>query len=315
MTHSDEPSRLRAEAGAESELLRSASEDAPSSSFRQQAMSNVLASHRAERRAQSRLRWGAACAALGVAACLALVLRRPTRTPNLSLEPQPEPSHGAELTTPKPLASSVPTGPLAPCTPAVTAGGSEPLLDDFEDGDTRIPLLEKRAGTWVVFNDGTGSQIPKPGANFVPERIPGGRGASRFGLHAKGGKFTKWGAVLSTDLSPRRCYDASAYAGIEFWARGRGFFRLGVQMTQVVAEEYGGSCVDKCFDGHFAQLGLDKAWQRYRVRWEDLAQRGIGQAVPFDPHSLIAIQFAVPPEQTPFEFWIDDVAFLPRGRD
>ena len=312
MTHSDEPSRLRAQASAESELLQSASEDAPSATFRQQAMESVLARQRAERRAQSRIRWGVACAALGVAACLALVLRRPTPTPNLSLEPQPEPSHGA---TPKQLASSAPTGPLAPCTPAVIASGTEPLLDDFEDGDTRISRLEKRAGTWVVFNDGTGSQTPKPGASFVPDRIPGGRDASRFGIHVKGGKFTKWGAVLSADLSPRRCYDASAYAGVEFWARGHGFLRLAVQMTQVVAEEYGGSCVDKCFDGHFAQVALDKAWKHYLLRWEDLAQSGIGQTVTFDPHSLLAIQFAVPPEQTPFEFWIDDVAFLARARD
>jgi len=34
--------------------------------------------------------------------------------------------------------------------------------------------------------------------------------------------------------------------------------------------------------------------------------------VPFDSRSLFSIQFSVLPEQTPFDFWIDDVSFIPR---
>ena len=73
-------------------------------------------------------------------------------------------------------------------------------------------------------------------------RIPGGRGSSRFALHTSGGKFTKWGALLAAELSARRCYDASAYAGLTFWARGRGSFNVVAKMTQIAPEEYGGSC-------------------------------------------------------------------------
>jgi hypothetical protein len=191
------------------------------------------------------------------------------------------------------------------------APGQTPLIDDFEDRDTRISRLEKRAGSWVVFNDGTGTQTPRAGSSFAADSIAGGRGASHFGLHTKGGKFTKWGAVLAVELNPRRCYDASVYTGIEFWARGHGRIRVEIEMTQVVAEEFGGSCVENCFDAHLTERVLGKDWQHYEVRWEELAQHGKGPALQFDPRSLLAIEFAVTAEQTPFDFWIDDVAFLP----
>jgi hypothetical protein len=212
----------------------------------------------------------------------------------------------------QPASSSAAVDPLAPCAPAVSAGGAWPLIDDFEDGDGRILLSEKRASSWSVFNDGTGTQQPVPGSNLRPDRIPGGRGSSRFGLHSCGSKFTRWGASVAAELSPKRCYDASVYAGLRFWARGRGQLRVAAKMTQVVSEEYGGSCVDRCFDGHLATLTLTPGWRLYTVRWSELAQSGFGAPLPFDPRSLYSIEFSVLPGQTPFDFWIDDLAFLPR---
>jgi len=48
------------------------------------------------------------------------------------------------------------------------------------------------------------------------------------------------------------------------------------------------------------------------VTWAELKQRGFGQAVPFDPRSLLSLELSVDPEQTPFDFWVDDVSFLAR---
>jgi len=186
------------------------------------------------------------------------------------------------------------------------------LIDDFEDGDSRLIVADKRAASWVVFNDGTGQQQPRAGSSFPADRIPGGRGSSRFGLHTHGRKFSKWGAALSVELSPRRCYDASAYAGISFWARGRASVRISVKMTQVVGEEFGGSCLQDCYDGHGALRTFTKDWTRYELRWEDLAQSGFGTPLDFDPHSLYSIEFAVAASQPSFDFWIDDVSFLSR---
>jgi hypothetical protein len=115
---------------------------------------------------------------------------------------------------------------------------------------------------------------------------------------------------LAIELNPRRCYDASAYAGVAFWARGRASLRIGVKMTQIVGEEFGGSCTQGCYDSHGVTYPLTREWKHYEVRWKDLAQRGFGAAVPFDPRSLYSLEFAVSENQPPFDFWIDDVAFL-----
>jgi hypothetical protein len=131
-------------------------------------------------------------------------------------------------------------------------------------------------------------------------------------MHTSGGKFTKWGALLAADFSPRRCYDASAYAGLTFWARGRGSFNVVAKMTQVAPGEFGGSCTHDCYDSHRATITLSNRWQEQRVTWAELKQKGFGQALPFDPRSLLSLEFTVGPEQTPFDFWVDDVRFLER---
>jgi len=192
------------------------------------------------------------------------------------------------------------------------AEGKNPLIDDFEDNDGRLAPLERRAGFWSASNDATGSQRPAPGGPLTMTRIPGGRGASQFALHTSGGKFTKWGALLAADFSARRCYDASAYAGLRFWARGRGSFFVVAKMTQIAPEEYGGSCTHDCYDSHRANVALSKDWREYSVTWAELKQKGFGQVVPFDPRSLLSLEFTVAPEQTPFDFWVDDIRFSER---
>ena len=186
------------------------------------------------------------------------------------------------------------------------------MIDDFEDGDSRLRISDKRAGYWLTFNDGTGKQEPRAGSTLVANRIPGGRGDSHFGLHSSGSRFSKWGAALSVELSPRRCYDASASAGITFWARGQAHLRVAVKMTQVIGEEYGGSCVENCYDTHGVERSLTANWRQYQVRWEELTQQGSGPVLPFDAHSLFALEFGVPGGRPPYDFWIDDVSFIPR---
>lgn len=309
---SDEPElkRLRDEPGGlEQELLRSAAEDRPLPELQRAAMAAVLSQQRRERQ-QSARRRVALGAVVALAAGAALFVRAQARSPELAAEPPPS-AHPTPV-APPPSASVAPVSPLAPCVPPSVGSGHDPLIDDFEDGDTRLIVTDKRAAYWIVFNDGTGVMQPRTGGVFPADRIPGGRGQSRFGLHTRGGKFSKWGSGLSFELSPRRCYDASAYAGVAFWARGQAQLRVAAKMTQVVAEEFGGSCVKDCFDGHGAERLLTKDWQRYEVRWEELAQSGHGLAVPFDPHSLFGVDFTIPAGRPPFDYWLDDVAFIER---
>jgi hypothetical protein len=306
----DQPTRLRDEADSfEQELLRAGAEDAPPADAKTATMAHVLELQRRELSARRGRAFVAGGAAVALAAGALLVLRAPK--PSVSVLAEPPPSHSV-LAVPVPSGSEEPVSPLAPCSPVSVGSGHDLLIDDFEDGDTRLLVVDKRAGNWVAFNDGTGSMSPRMGAAFPAARIPGGRGESHFGLHTHGGKFTKWGAVLSVELSPRRCYDASKYAGIAFWARGKAQLRVAVKMTQVVAEEFGGSCVKDCFDGHGAERVLTKDWQRYEVRWEELVQNGFGNVLPFDPRSLFSIELAVPASRPAFDYWVDDVSFLPR---
>jgi hypothetical protein len=302
--------RLRDAAGSlEQELLRSGHEDVPAPGAKTAAMARVLEQQRRELAWKRSRTLAVLGGAVALAAGVALSLRAPKPAPPLAAEPPP--SHSVRA-MPAPSASLEAPSPLAPCSPVVVAAGQDATIDDFEDGDSRLLKLDKRAGSWIAFGDGTAPQLPRLGVTFAANRIPGGRGKSQFGLHTSGGTFKQWGTVLSAELTPRRCYDASAYAGVTFWARGKARLRVGVKMTQVVAEEFGGSCLKDCFDGHSAERALSKDWQRFEVRWEELSQSGFGPVLPFDPHSLFAIEFAVPANRPPFDYWLDDVAFLPR---
>jgi len=313
MTDDDslEPSRLRNDGtDLEQSVLDSATEDQPTRAARQAVFSFVLADHRA--RQQRGLTVGIALSAVAAAAGVALFVYRPAPPPvTLAAEPQVSASSKASPSARPPPPSPSGASAFEPCTPLTVAEGKNPLIDDFEDGDERAPRLEHRTGVWELFNDGTGTQSPKPGM-VSPVRIPGGRGASHFALHSAGGKFSKWGSSLSLEFNPRHCYDASAYGGIEFWARGRGEVRVVLKMTQVMAEEFGGSCTHDCYDGHAKRIKLTRDFQHVVVRWEDLKQQGFGAPPRFDARSLDAVDFSVLAEETPFDYWIDDVSFIPR---
>jgi hypothetical protein len=303
------PGRLRDELDTfERELLLSAVDDRPTEGTQAAALGAVLEKREQERVQQGRRTYALMAGAVALAAVTMLVVRANNRPP---AHVKPEPATSPRLApAPTPSDSSPHVSPLAPCSPAVVGSGHDPLIDDFEDGDTRTSVLDKRSGFWSVFNDETAVQHPAVGEIFKPERIPGGRGESKFALHTRGGRFTKWGASLAAELSPRRCYDASNYAGIAFWARGKARVRVGTKMTQTVGEEFGGSCQHDCFDGHGAIRDLTREWQHYEVRWEEMAQTGFGQVVEFDPHSLFMIEISTPAGQAPYDFWLDDVTWI-----
>ncbi|MEO6602314.1 MAG: hypothetical protein ABIQ16_20705 [Polyangiaceae bacterium] len=297
------------------ELVRSARLDAPDPVLRAASMSKVLADYR-RRGERHMLAWSmvGVTTALAAAAAIALWFRSAPPLDTLVVrERPPSPSVVVSGATPRPSAS-VPVIPpdLQPCTPALRAEGNSPLIDDFEDNDTRIAPLEQRAGFWSTSTDGTGTQWPLPGSSFPMSRIPGGRGASRFAVHVRGGTFTNWGQVVSADLSARRCYDASVYGGIALWARGRGHLDVMPKMTQIAPAEYGGSCTHDCYDGHSATITLASQWHEERFTWAEFKQKGYGQAIPFDPHSLLSLEFRLLPSKTPFDYWIDDVRFIER---
>jgi len=232
--------------------------------------------------------------------------------PRSSLDAHPRPTAepvGPTKTEPAPLVDPA----LANCANPIVAEGTNSLIDDFEDANARIAPLEGRAGSWRIFNDRTGKQVPEHASVWHPALIPGGRGSSRYALHTWGGVFESWGVTGGFALAAPRCYDASVYGGVKFWAKGPGRVMFSAKMTQVIPVEDGGTCREKCYDVHRTAIDLTKRWAEYTIAWRDLAQQGLGPAVAFDAKSLFEMAFFVDGEDTPFNFWIDDLSFVPRA--
>lgn len=194
-----------------------------------------------------------------------------------------------------------------PCTRSMRAAGTDPLIDDFEDGDGLISPREGRSGAWALYKDNE----PAGGLpSLTPVRRSPATARNRKALHATGGELRDWGASVQFDLRPS-CYDASAYAGIAFSARGPGRVYLAVREMRVVPVAWGGTCTEGCYNVHQKKIDLTATWQSFTVPWSELRQRGY-ETAPLDPTHIHDIAFMVQAADTPFDLWIDDVSFVPR---
>ena len=284
-------------------LLRSARLDAPEGDTKQRALDaglSALGERRWSRRATLAASTGLALAA---AATLWLASRAS--------------GDEARIVSPERIRTAAPpklvTRELPACPKLVVARGDAPLLDDWEENDSRVAPLDGRAGNWATYDDGTGKQTPPDKSPLFPSRIAGGRGSSNRALHLFGGKFKDWGVTFGAELANAACYDASAYGGIEFWAKGPGIIKVGFQMLDVQDEKYGGLCKTDCYNTHRTVIELSKTWKHYAVRWDELHQLyDAGPALTFDPRRVRFLEFGIGPENTPYDLWLDDVAFVKR---
>jgi hypothetical protein len=290
-------------------LLRSAKLDVPSGTARERSLALGLGALERRRRSSTRIGVAAAGLVLAAAAAFLFLFHRPSARP---AEVAAERILSVPSAPAAPAPSAVPSAP-PPCAALVVAKGDSPLIEDFEQNDSWVLPADGRKGSWVTFDDGTGTQVSPSRSALFPSRIPGGRGASKRGLHVAGGRFTDWGVTFGTELADAACYDASAYAGIEVWAKGPGQIRVGLQMIDVQDVRYGGLCQSNCYDTHRKIIELTSTFRKYVVRWEDLKQLYVaGSPVAFDPRRVRFLEFGIAAENTPFDVWIDDVAFVPR---
>ncbi|HEY3493863.1 MAG TPA: hypothetical protein VGK73_04225 [Polyangiaceae bacterium] len=293
----------------ERRLLKSAKLDVAPSSARRRALQAGRAVLEQQRRPQkTRLVPFAVGGALAVAAAFALFASRKPHPPVTEAAPERVASPAAPL--PPPSATSA-TRPQCPS--LVIARGDAPLIEDWEKKDSALLLLDGRRGSWTNYDDGTGKQNPPDHSALLPSRIAGGRGSSRQALHMSGGRFMTWGVTFGTELSDASCYDASAYAGFELWAKGKGTVRIGVQMIDVQDSKYGGFCKSDCFNSHRKVVELGKTWQKFSFRWEELRQLYPGgPRLELDPKRIRFLEFSIPAESTPYDIWVDDISFIPR---
>jgi hypothetical protein len=195
---------------------------------------------------------------------------------------------------------------------------TEELIDDMEDGNNYIPAVDGRRGTWSVGNDATigGEQIP--GNPFIMTLIPSGRGHSTYAAHTAGHGFTGWGAVMLVALNqlsndPKQPYDASSCLGITFWAKvgpdAATTCKIRIADADTLPE--GKICSGMtCNDHHQILATWSTTWAKYTYLFADMRQEGWGTPQkPFDPTQIYDVEFQTA-ESTPFDFWIDDLAFV-----
>ncbi len=205
--------------------------------------------------------------------------------------------------------SSGPTG-LA-CSTVPVGPANDLLIDDLSTDDFVVPQNGSRIGEWYTFSDGS--------AEVEISHVAGADGAD-FAVRIEGGPFETWGAGFGLTLNQPDAdgvmsdglacaYDASAYTGIRFMARGSGPFRVTVQGMNVVPAAGGGTCESSCYDAHTRRLEATDDWQEFVVPFRTLEQRGFGTAAEFDPTILRSIQFEVNAPNG-IDLSLDDIAFV-----
>lgn len=223
--------------------------------------------------------------------------------------PVPTAAHSAE-SAPRPSCPAVKSDPpprVLQC--ALVAAGTEPTLDDFDDGDLLLRPVEQRVGTWYSFTDDS--------AGCATLNIE--KADSSPALHFSGGGFSRWGAGFGISLAwsaPESgvcTYDVSAYSGVRFRARGNGPLRMNVPSRQSAFRSKGGDCPDSegCFDQQGRNIGLSADFQEVEIPFCALSQRGFGAPLgPLDRTQTTNLNFLVPGNRN-FDVWLDDIEFIP----
>jgi len=223
-------------------------------------------------------------------------------------------SAGKEAPLPAESSQPKPSGPCAAPAPASDVA----LIDDFEDGDSKPFKVFQREGWWYGASDATeGGKMTPPSGQFAPARLtaPLASKTNAYAAHFTAEGYRQWGAVWGTSLNWAkdgiRCpFNASAFAGVKFRAKGPGLIKVQFGMPETVPVEYGGSCKSNCYDSHGTPVLLGDKWDEHVVPWEVLQQGGWGAEARFDPARLLNLNFAVLSKDLPSDFWLDDVKFL-----
>jgi hypothetical protein len=208
---------------------------------------------------------------------------------------------------------------LGPCGKASPASDAS-LIDDFEDGNDRIFKAFERDGFWFGAGDKTEGSKLSNAVTFAPELLPEAEAKkdNRYAAHLTASGQTNWGVVWGTALQWTKqgikCpVNLSAFAGVRFRAKGPGQIRVSLAVPEVTPKEHGGTCTDRCYDGHGRLISLSEAWDSYELRWEKLAQGGWGTEARFTPERLVNVNFNVDVKALPIDFWLDDVELIAKA--
>jgi len=193
---------------------------------------------------------------------------------------------------------------------ALQASAANLLVDNLEDGDTVLPTEDGRRGWWWSQTDGT-SGLRIPADPWTPTN--GDAVSGEFAAYVSGEGFGGWGVQLGVTLNEECSYDASAFSGVEFWARGTGTVRIRFTTLSTVPADHlpPGTCTDLCWDDFGTDVELTESWTRYTVTWGQLQQQGWGESAEFDPIELVGFNWQGGGQMSTFDLWLDDIRFAP----
>ena len=204
------------------------------------------------------------------------------------------------------------------------------LIDDCED-DGVIAEVDGRIGAWFTYNDDEGkgmnlSQMPPTNGDFAP--FPGGFDGSMGYCGTTGEKYNLWGAGMGFDFNntgmggpknegEKKPWDASAYVGVRFMAKGNVTIRIGIQTVATIDAMEGGTCVPAgpkdddpgCGDGFGKSITLTGEWKEYKIPFDaTIKQEGWGVKATFDVKTITGINFDAP-MMLKFDVGLDNLAF------
>jgi len=218
---------------------------------------------------------------------------------------------GTPTNTPTPTFTNT-TNPLWTSTPTPTVTNTQlpkppELIEDFEDGDTRIIVQQGRNGGWYDIGDGTGTQTKGV--------VTGGKD-SVYAMHYYGSGFTNWGSGIGFNfIDPQggssQPYDASMYQGIKFWAKIESGSSAAIRVVLPNSQTHpdGGLCGTNCWDHFGLDFTLTTTWQQYTLPFSSLTQQGWGtQFSVFDVSTIYDMEFRHS-QNVSYNVWIDNIEF------
>jgi hypothetical protein len=190
------------------------------------------------------------------------------------------------------------------------ACGKDALIEDGEDGDSRILVQGGRGGYWYTSIDQAGTTMDPVGTfKMGAPGHAGSRHGARIHGRTAGSGDSIYASMGFAVVDPKAPYDAGRYAGISFWAKGPAHIRF--QIGDAYTSTEGGHCKD-CFNHFGIELALKPDWQRYTIPFEWLSQRqGWGEPRPqIDKAGLFAMEWQLSTPGKDFDVWVDDVEFV-----
>jgi hypothetical protein len=194
---------------------------------------------------------------------------------------------------------------------AVVAQGTQPMIDDLEDGDLDGRKLEGRNWSWEQFDDAT------DGTQFLTiVQLDKAPGQGENVLYVRGGGWANTGAGLSAKLahkaSPRSygVYDASAYTGIKLWVKVIGLKQLKVEFgtPETTSPDNGGICLDNCPANFTHAVPVSDSWIQVKIPFEAFVLTAGKHSLPLNPSNIKGIHFSFE-TLGDYEVWIDEFSF------